>query len=218
MFWKYFWIGVCCRPAKHYSKRLWNEIKIYRNVKASSKLHCVKSVQIPSFFLFRIFPHSDWSMSPYSVRMRENTEQKKLHILTNERHFLIIYDVKKMLFFVFWLCLKMLYTNLLCCNNLWGKFFVVSRKYKKLAIFDILMMTITLGVHMKIRQMTPFFLSTFRTLSVGTFYFCISRPSKFGSMDFSSLCIIFWSVKHTHSKYDTLKLASIDIFFLHKIC
>ena len=132
--------------------------------------------------------------------------------------FLLFMTLKKMLFFVFWLCLKMIFTNLLCCNNLWGKFFVVSRKYKKLAIFDILMMTITLGVYMKIRQMTPFFLSTFRTLSVGTFYFCISRPSKFGSVDSSSLCIIFWSVKHTHSKYDTLKLASIDIFFLHKIC
>ena len=48
------------------------------------------------FFLFRIFPHSDWirrvriwektdqkklcSISPYSVRMRENTDRKKLRI------------------------------------------------------------------------------------------------------------------------------------------
>ena len=42
----------------------------------------VKWVQIRSFFLVRIFPHSDWirRFSPYSVRMRENTDQKKLLI------------------------------------------------------------------------------------------------------------------------------------------
>ena len=36
------------------------------------------------FFLVRIFMHSDWiqSISPYSVRMRENTDQKKLRIWT----------------------------------------------------------------------------------------------------------------------------------------
>ena len=49
------------------------------------------------FFLVRIFPHSDWigrdalirteygeiwSISSYSVRMRENTDQKKLRIWT----------------------------------------------------------------------------------------------------------------------------------------
>ena len=36
-------------------------------------------------FLVRIFPHSDWierDISPYSVRMRENTDQKKLRIWT----------------------------------------------------------------------------------------------------------------------------------------
>ena len=44
---------------------------------------CVKSVRIWSF-LVRIFPHSNWirtyttkCISPYSVRMRENTNQKK---------------------------------------------------------------------------------------------------------------------------------------------
>ena len=36
--------------------------------------HCVKSVQIRSFFLVHIFP--------YSVRMRENTDQEKLRIWT----------------------------------------------------------------------------------------------------------------------------------------
>ena len=38
------------------------------------------------FFLVRILPHLDWirrdSISPYSVRMRENKDQKKLHIWT----------------------------------------------------------------------------------------------------------------------------------------
>ena len=41
---------------------------------------CMKSVRIRSF-LVHIFPHPDWirgdtSYSPYSVRMRENTDQK----------------------------------------------------------------------------------------------------------------------------------------------
>ena len=37
------------------------------------------------FFLVRIFPHSDWTLriSPYSVRMRKNTDQKKLLIWTH---------------------------------------------------------------------------------------------------------------------------------------
>ena len=40
------------------------------------------------FFLVHIFSHSDWirrdnnSISPYSVRMRENTDQKKPFFLT----------------------------------------------------------------------------------------------------------------------------------------
>ena len=32
------------------------------------------------FFLARIFLHSQISISPYAVRMRENTDQKKLRI------------------------------------------------------------------------------------------------------------------------------------------
>ena len=40
--------------------------------------HCLKSIQIRSFFLVRIFPHSDWirSISPYSVRMRKIRTRK----------------------------------------------------------------------------------------------------------------------------------------------
>ena len=49
--------------------------------------HCVKSVQIRIFFLVYIFLYLDWilrftSKSPYSVRIQENTHQKKLRIWT----------------------------------------------------------------------------------------------------------------------------------------
>ena len=49
--------------------------------------HCVKSVQMQSFFwsvFFRIRPeYGDLpSNSNYSVRIQENTDQKKLRILT----------------------------------------------------------------------------------------------------------------------------------------
>ena len=49
--------------------------------------HCVKSVQIRSFF-WSVFSRirteygETRSISPYSVRMRENKDQKKLHIWT----------------------------------------------------------------------------------------------------------------------------------------
>ena len=58
-------------PVKH---QWWNQ-KLY--------LHCVKCFQIRSFF-WSVFPRirTEYgeirSISPYSVRMRENTEQKKL--------------------------------------------------------------------------------------------------------------------------------------------
>ena len=59
---------------------------------------------------------------------------------------------------------------------------------------------------MKTRQMTPVFSSALWTLSVGTFHFCILRPSKFSSMN-SGLCFIFWSIKFTalHAKDDNFK-------------
>ena len=43
--------------------------------------HCVKSVQIGSFF-WSLFSCIQTSKSPYSVRMQENTDHKKLRILT----------------------------------------------------------------------------------------------------------------------------------------
>ena len=42
--------------------------------------HCAKNVQIRSFF-WSVFSHIR-TISPYSVRKRENTDQKKLHIWT----------------------------------------------------------------------------------------------------------------------------------------
>ena len=74
-------------------------------------------------------------------------------------------------------------------------FAVISRKYKKWAIFNILM-TITLRENMLTWQMILFFSSTLWALSVSIFHFCIWRPSKFNSMG-SPLCIMFWSVKYT---------------------
>ena len=61
-------------------------------------------------------------------------------------------------------------------------------------------MTITLAVNMITRQMTLFFFYLIIVLYplVGIFHFCISRPSKFTSMG-SLRCIIFCSVKYTHS-------------------
>ena len=51
--------------------------------------HSLESVQIWSFFVTLIFPHSDWirrntlhMYSPYSARMRENTDQERLRIWT----------------------------------------------------------------------------------------------------------------------------------------
>ena len=42
-----------------------------------------------------------------------------------------------------------------------------------------ILMTITLGVNLTTRQMTPFFSSKLQTVSISMFHFCISRPLKF---------------------------------------
>ena len=85
--------------------------------------------------------------------------------------------------------------TLIFCPNCDQFFAVISRIYKKWAIFGILM-TINPGVSKITKQMTPFFSSTLWALSVGTFHFCIARPSKCSSLR-SPLCILFWSVKYT---------------------
>ena len=56
----------------------------------TEKTCCIKSLlekcSNTGFFLVCIFPHSDWirrdKISPYSVRIRENTDQKKLRMWT----------------------------------------------------------------------------------------------------------------------------------------
>ena len=65
------------------------------------RLHCVKSVQIRSFFwsVFSRF-RTEYgemrspSISPYSVRMRENADQKKLRIWTLFTQRLPVVNVK----------------------------------------------------------------------------------------------------------------------------
>ena len=51
-------------------------------------LHCIRSYSGPHFF--RILPHSDWirlRISPYSVRMRENTGKMRTRITPNTDSF-----------------------------------------------------------------------------------------------------------------------------------
>ena len=65
-------------------------------------------------------------------------------------------------------------------SKLW-QFFCCYQQKKNNPFFNILK-TITLGVNMITRQMTPFFSCTLWALSAGIFHFCISRPSKFSSI------------------------------------
>ena len=64
----------------------------------------------------------------------------------------------------------------------------LAKNTKNEPFFDILM-TITPGVNMITRKMTPIFSSTPQALSVGIFHFCISRPSKFSPpLHFALFC------------------------------
>ena len=72
---------------------------------------------------------------------------------------------------IFWKNSKRFSTNAeINCSNCDWNFAVISRKYKKWAIFDILM-AITLGVNMTTRQMTPFFSSIFQFYQLVYFIF-----------------------------------------------
>ena len=49
-------------------------------------LHCAKSVRIRDYsgpHFSRIFAHSNWIVSPYSVRMRENAGKMRTRIISN---------------------------------------------------------------------------------------------------------------------------------------
>ena len=70
-------------------KKLWPKrnlcLDFLRNFETSNKYHCVKSVQLRSFSR-SVFPRilTEYgkirSISPYSVQMRENTDQTKIRI------------------------------------------------------------------------------------------------------------------------------------------
>ena len=81
---------------KGFNKRplVWNGLNVYlaSGMKFHQDIYC-SMLSLPEnypnteFFLVRISPHLDWirrftSTSPYSVRLRENTNQKKLRIWT----------------------------------------------------------------------------------------------------------------------------------------
>ena len=89
--------------------------------------------------------------------------------------------------------------------NIFPKLSLISRKYKKLAIFDI-SETITLRVNIIHRQMTPFFSPNLWALSVGIFHFCFSRPSKFNSMGSPFALSSGLKNTHLHAKEDTFNL------------
>ena len=76
-----------------------------------------------------------------------------------------------------------------------ANFLLSLAEIQKQAIFDILM-TITLGLHMITRQMTPFSSSFLQALPVDIFCFCISKTSKLNIMG-SVLCNMCWPVKYT---------------------
>ena len=81
-----------CWFIKNWMKFSFWKIRAYRNdifslINAVQKTKTLNE-KYPNteFFLLRIFPHSDWirrdTISSYSVRIRENTDQKKLRIWT----------------------------------------------------------------------------------------------------------------------------------------
>ena len=95
-------IHPCLRKTWDFSNKFYNKSNISLNLKYSfastlsctlyswflkRKIHCVKSVQIRSFFwsvfsCLRTEYRDLRSKSPYSVRIQENTDQRKLRILT----------------------------------------------------------------------------------------------------------------------------------------
>ena len=80
----------------------------------------------------------------------------------------------------------LMHVNIL--SKLWLIFCCHQQKIQKCAIFDILM-TITSAENI-IRRTTPFLSSTFWSVSIGLFHFCISKPAKFSSVG-SPLYIMF---------------------------
>ena len=90
-------------PPINIDKLTWKRINkvMFHFDEKSGRSHCVKSVQIQSFFLsvfsrIRTEYGEILRISLYSVRMRENTDQKKLSIWTHfkQRQNLILFNYK----------------------------------------------------------------------------------------------------------------------------
>ena len=85
-------------------KNSFSPIATDETFKINKGLHCVKCVQIRSFF-WSIFSRirtvygEILRISPYSVRIRENTDQKKLRIWTHFTQCLSNYYFKKIVYY-----------------------------------------------------------------------------------------------------------------------
>ena len=91
-------------------------------------------------------------------------------------------------------------------------FAVTSRICKKWSISDIFM-TITLGVNRIIRQMTPFFSSTFWAKSVAQFHCCISLSSRFSSIGSPSAWFLVCKIQIYIPKMKLWSLLTLVSFF-----
>ena len=78
-------------------------------------------------------------------------------------------------------------------------------------------MTATRRLHIT-RQMTSFFSFNLWALSVGIFYFCISRTPKFGSMGSTFAVCSGLQNTHWYAKDDTFIPVNVGDLFLHKLC
>ena len=140
----------------------------------------------------RVNSYCSWDIEGRNIRRTaENYRKNPKNSVFSKIDILLMVAQNPLTHSIFWIKFFQMHLNILpnlilCCH---------LEKIKKWAIFDILM-TVTLEVNMITRQMTPFLSSTFWALSVGIFHFCISRPSKFTSMEFHS-CIMFLFVKCT---------------------
>ena len=83
---------------------------------------------------------------------------------------------------------------------------------KKWSISDIFM-TITLGVNRIIRQMTPFFSSTFWAVSVAQFHCYISRSSRFSFMGSPSAWFLVCKIQIYIPKMKLWSLLTLVSFF-----
>ena len=76
------------RNSKQVGKR--SKLQNHASLSLSQNFNCMKSAQIRSFF-WSVFSQTLteygylWSKYPYSVRARENTDQKKLHAMMKKK-------------------------------------------------------------------------------------------------------------------------------------